>query len=88
MWQLEKKTISGDKKGKAAFGLIFLTVFIDLLGFGLIIPVLPTYALQLHANDTMVGLLVAAYSLMQFLLMTFWRRLSDKVGGRPILLVS
>ncbi len=77
-----------DKKGRMALGLIFLTVFIDLIGFGLIIPVLPTYALQLHADDTTAGLLIASYSLAQFLVMPFWGRLSDKVGRRPILLVS
>jgi MFS family permease len=77
-----------DKKAKMSLGLIFLTVFIDLVGFGLIIPVLPTYAQQLHASDAMVGLVIAAYSLMQFLFMPFWGRLSDKVGRKPILLIS
>jgi len=79
---------TGDKKAKMSLGLIFLTVFIDLVGFGLIIPILPTYAQQLHASDAMVGLVIAAYSLMQFLFMPFWGRLSDKVGRKPILLIS
>ncbi len=73
---------------KKALGLIFLTVFIDLIGFGLIIPVMPSYAKELHASDFAVGLLIAAYSLMQLLFAPFWGRLSDHVGRRPILLFS
>jgi MFS family permease len=76
------------KAGKLSLLLIFLTVFIDLIGFGIIIPVLPTYAQALHASDMMVGLLIASYSLMQFLFMPFWGRVSDRVGRRPILLLS
>lgn len=76
------------KKARAALGLIFLTVFIDLIGFGIIIPVLPTYAQQLHADEWTVGWLIASYSIMQFICTPFWGRLSDKVGRRPILLAS
>ena len=73
---------------RAPLLLIFFTVFIDLVGFGLIIPVMPTYAQELNANGFLVGLLIASYSFMQFLLMPFWGRLSDHVGRRPILLLS
>jgi len=76
------------KPGKMALLLIFLTVFIDLVGFGIIIPVLPTYAVKFGADATMVGILLASYSLMQFFFTPFWGRLSDKVGRRPILLTS
>lgn len=79
---------TGGKSSKAAMLLIFFTVFIDLVGFGLIIPVLPTYAHELKASDTMVGLLIASYSIMQFVFTPFWGRLSDKLGRRPILLIS
>jgi DHA1 family tetracycline resistance protein-like MFS transporter len=68
--------------------LIFMTVFIDLMGFGLVIPILPTYAQQLNASDFMVGLLIASYSIMQFLFTPFWGRLSDRIGRRPVLLIS
>ena len=74
--------------GKRVLGLIFLTVFIDLIGFGLIIPVMPSYAKELHASDFSVGLLIAAYSFMQLLFAPFWGRLSDHVGRRPILIFS
>lgn len=89
--RLEKEQSGGElsgKPGKSALLPIFFTVFIDLVGFGLVIPVMPTYAQQLHADGFTVGLLIASYSLMQFLLMPFWGRLSDHVGRRPILLLS
>lgn len=76
------------KSGKMSLLLIFLTVFIDLIGFGIVIPVMPTFAEKLHASSMTVGFLIASYSLMQFLFMPFWGRLSDRVGRRPILLVS
>lgn len=85
----EKLNEKDSKKiGTKPLLLVFLTVFIDLVGFGLIIPVLPTYARELHASDAMVGLLMASYSVMQFMFTPFWGRLSDQVGRRPILLVS
>lgn len=78
----------GSKPGKMALLLIFLTIFIDLVGFGLIIPALPTYAQELNASKSTVGYLIASYSVMQFLFMPFWGRLSDRVGRKKILLVS
>lgn len=74
--------------GKASLFLIFLTVFIDLVGFGLLIPVLPTYAQQLHASESTVGWLIASYSIMQFFFTPFWGRLSDRIGRRPVLIIS
>jgi DHA1 family tetracycline resistance protein-like MFS transporter len=76
------------KASKAALIAVFLTVFIDLVGFGIIIPVLPQCASDYGASPQMVGLLVMSYSLMQFFLTPFWGRLSDKVGRRPIMLLS
>ena len=73
---------------KASLGTIFLTVFLDLLGFGLVIPFLPGVARQLGASDFVAALTGAVYSLMQFLLVPIWGRLSDRVGRRPVLLGS
>jgi MFS family permease len=73
---------------KASLGTLFLTVFIDLLGFGLVIPFLPGVARQLGAGDLAAALTGTVYSLMQFLLVPVWGRLSDRVGRRPVLLVS
>jgi multidrug resistance protein len=68
--------------------IIFLTVFIDLLGFGIIIPLLPFYAETFGASALVVGLLSTSYSLMQFLFAPLWGRLSDRIGRRPVILIG
>lgn len=67
---------------------VFLIVFIDLMGFGIVIPLLPLYAERHHPTPVVFGLLMASYSLMQFLFAPLLGRLSDRVGRRPILLLS
>ena len=70
--------------------VIFTTVFIDLVGFGIVIPVLPFYAegSRFNATPRTVGLLFASYSLMQLIFSPILGRLSDKHGRRPVLLIS
>jgi multidrug resistance protein len=68
--------------------IVFVTVFIDLLGFGIIIPLLPFYAETFGATALTVGLLSASFSLMQFVFAPIWGRLSDTVGRRPIILLG
>ena len=68
--------------------IIFITVFIDLLGFGIIIPLLPFYAESFGANAFTIGLLGTSYSLMQFAFSPIWGRWSDKIGRKPIILVG
>jgi len=70
--------------------VIFITVFIDLVGFGIVIPVLPYYAegTSFGATPRGVGLLFASYSVMQLFFAPVLGRLSDKYGRRPILLIS
>jgi len=68
--------------------ILFLIVVIDLIGFGIIIPLLPLYAEVMDANPATVGLVMATYSLAQFVAAPFWGRTSDRVGRRPVLLVS
>lgn len=68
--------------------VIFLTVFIDLLGFGIIIPLLPFYAESFGANAFTVGTLSAVFSLMQFFFAPLWGRWSDRIGRRPIILLG
>jgi DHA1 family tetracycline resistance protein-like MFS transporter len=72
----------------ASLGTLFLTVFLDLLGFGLVIPFLPGLARDLGASNFVATMPGAAYSLMQFLFIPVWGRLSDRVGRRPVLLWS
>src|ERR1700759_3935358 len=73
---------------KASLGKLFLTVFLDLLGFGLVVPFLPGVALGYGASYFVATLLGAAFSGMQFLFIPVWGRLSDRVGRRPVLLWS
>jgi DHA1 family tetracycline resistance protein-like MFS transporter len=69
--------------------IIFITIFIDLVGFGIAIPVLPDYAKnEFGASPFVIGWLIASYSLMQFVSTPFLGQLSDKYGRRPILFVS
>ena len=76
-------------KNKKALTIIFLTVFIDLLGFGILIPILPTFAsTQIGISDFGIGLIVAVYSLMQFLFNPIVGKFSDRVGRRPVILIS
>jgi DHA1 family tetracycline resistance protein-like MFS transporter len=67
---------------------IFIIVFVDLLGFSLILPLLPYYAETFGANATVTGFLVASYALAQLLGAPLLGRLSDRIGRRPVLLVS
>src|SRR5438309_8154750 len=68
--------------------VVFLTVFIDLIGFGLVLPLLPIYSQKFGATGFMIGAIMASYSGMQFLFAPAWGRLSDRIGRRPVLLVS
>jgi multidrug resistance protein len=68
--------------------VIFVTVFIDLLGFGIIIPLLPFYAESFGASALTIGLLGTSFSLMQFLFSPIWGRWSDRIGRKPIILVG
>src|SRR5438552_3684699 len=70
--------------------VIFITIFIDLVGFGIVIPFLPFYAegTKFGATPREVGLLFASYSFMQLIFAPVLGRLSDKYGRRPILLIS
>jgi DHA1 family tetracycline resistance protein-like MFS transporter len=67
---------------------IFLIIFIDLLGFGLILPLLPFYAETFGASDSIIGLLVASYAAAQLIGAPLLGRFSDRIGRRPILLLS
>ncbi|MBI4420829.1 MAG: MFS transporter [Gemmatimonadetes bacterium] len=73
---------------RSRFGVVFLTVFIDLAGFGLILPILPYYTQRFAASALGFGALIGVYSLMQFLATQILGRLSDRHGRRPILLIS
>lgn len=68
--------------------ILFLTIFIDLMGFGIFIPVIPVYARELHASDALVGDLGALFSLMMFIATPVWGSLSDGHGRRPVIMIA
>src|SRR6266581_126305 len=73
---------------RSRLAVIFFTILIDLIGFGIIIPILPYYAQRLGAGGFGLGALLAVFSAMQFVATAFLGRTSDRVGRRPILLTT
>jgi len=73
---------------KSPFGLLFLIVLVDMLGFGIIIPLLPFYALHFQASSVQVGLLLSVYAGCQFIAAPILGAVSDRVGRRPVLIFS
>src|ERR1051325_1496329 len=73
---------------KPSMLVVFLTVFIDLIGFGIVVPLVPMYSRHYGASGWLIGLIIASFSAMQFVFAPIWGRLSDKHGRRPILLIS
>src|SRR5258705_8917761 len=86
------------RSNRSALLIVFLVVFIDLLGFGIVLPLLPRYGesyisalvgtSQGWQNGVLIGLLMSSFSLMQFLFSPIWGRVSDRVGRRPVLLIG
>lgn len=77
-----------ESKIPPGFWSIWTTVAMDLLGFGIIIPLLPLYAESFGASPTTIGLLFASYSLAQFVASPIWGRVSDRVGRKPVLVTT
>ena len=73
---------------KSSVLVIFLTVFIDLVGFGIVVPLVPIYSRHFGAEGWVIGLIIASFSAFQFIFSPIWGRLSDRHGRRPILLLS
>ena len=68
--------------------ILFITIFIDLMGFGIFVPVVPIYARELNASESLVGDTGALFSLMMFIFTPFWGTLSDRFGRRPVILIA
>lgn len=73
---------------KRLLAILFLTLFLVMTGFGIVIPALPYQTLELEGDARTVGLLLASYSLMNVLCAPLWGRISDRIGRKPILLVG
>lgn len=68
--------------------VLFLTVFIDLMGFGIVVPILAFVSKEYGASGMTLGLILGSFSFMQFLFSPIWGRLSDRIGRRPVLMIS
>ena len=73
---------------KPSLLVVFLTVFIDLIGFGIVVPLVPIFSRHYGASGFVIGAIIASFSAMQFVFSPIWGRLSDRHGRRPILLIS
>lgn len=73
---------------RGAVAVLIATVFVDVIGFAMVLPLLPGYAARFGAEPGAIGLLIAVYSAMQFVLAPLWGRLSDRIGRRPVLLLG
>ena len=79
---------------KPSVFIIFLTVFIDLIGFGIVLPLIPIYSRDfaeaggIESGELLGGLIMASFSAMQFIFAPMWGRLSDRIGRRPVILIG
>ena len=73
---------------KPSLLIIWLTVFIDLIGFGIVVPLVPVFTKRFDASSLTIGIVLACFSAMQFVFAPIWGRLSDRIGRRPIMLIS
>jgi len=82
--------LTGPPPSRGSLAVIFLTVFIDLLGFGMVLPLLPVYAKSFGVDEHgwEIALLMSSFSAMTFLFSPLWGRLSDRIGRRPVLIVG
>ena len=75
-------------ESKKALPLLFITMFLVMIGFGIIIPVLPFYAEDVGASPAQLGMLMAVYSLLQLIFAPMWGRISDRIGRKPVILIG
>ena len=79
---------AGGSRLPAGFGVLWTTVAIDLVGFGIVLPILPLYAKDFGADPWLATAIVATFSLAQFLAAPWWGRLSDRIGRKPVLVMA
>ncbi|WP_078427323.1 MFS transporter [Alkalihalobacterium alkalinitrilicum] len=73
---------------KKELSILFATMFLVMVGFGIIIPVMPFYAEEMGASPTQLGLLMATYSFMQLIFAPMWGRISDRIGRKPVIIIG
>lgn len=73
---------------KPKLGVLFSVIIVDLIGFGIVVPILPFWSTKFGADGTTLGLLLACHGAAQLLFTPFWGRLSDRIGRRPVMLLT
>jgi DHA1 family tetracycline resistance protein-like MFS transporter len=77
-----------ERPGPAGLAVLFSVIVVDLIGFGIVVPILPFWSERFGANGFLLGLLLGCHAAMQFLFSPAWGRLSDRIGRRPVMLVT
>jgi DHA1 family tetracycline resistance protein-like MFS transporter len=86
---LSEKQGSGERDGGSrSLGVLFSVIVVDLIGFGIVVPILPFWSERFGASGAVLGLLLASHAAMQFLFSPVWGKLSDRLGRRPVMLVT
>ena len=81
-------TDSPNRNSKRSLLVLFSVIVIDLVGFGIVVPILPYYAKSLDTSPTTLGFLLAVYPAFQFIFSPIWGRLSDRIGRKPVMLAT
>ena len=76
------------EQARPSLGVLFSIIVVDLIGFGIVVPILPFWAERYGANGLILGLLLTSHAAMQFIFAPSWGRLSDRIGRRPVMLVT
>jgi len=76
------------ERSRSTLPIVFSVIIIDLIGFGIVIPILPAYTKDLGASAATLGILLATHAALQFIFAPIWGRLSDRIGRRPVMLVT
>lgn len=82
------KEYEDPERRKAAVRILFITIFLDLLGFGIMIPQAPYFATKCGLGGTMIGIIGGSYSLLQLVMSPVWGKVSDRIGRRPVILIG
>ncbi len=84
----ENQGSGSEREPRGSLGVLFSVIVVDLIGFGVVVPILPFWSERFGASGALLGLLLASYAAMQFLFAPVWGRLSDRVGRRPVMLIT
>ncbi len=87
-WNQQKTRADNPLKSRGKLFTVFLVVLVDLMGFGIVLPLLPFYASEFNASPVVIGLLYSVFSFAQLIFSPIWGSLSDRIGRRPIMLLS